>query len=135
MTPLQLIAALLSILVLMIHWAFVLFVALGGVVALAWPRPRVKWLHAGCAIWGASSLLVNMPCPLTWTENSLRHVAGWPPYPSGCLDYYIPRSLALLHLPQIGLHTLVAIALAINMVCYTTLWLRRESHRARRASA
>ena len=44
------IARLAADLVLVVHAAFVLFVVLGGLAALRWPR--VAWLHLPAALWG-----------------------------------------------------------------------------------
>jgi hypothetical protein len=35
--------------VALLHLAFVLFVAVGGLLALRWPR--LAWLHVPCAVW------------------------------------------------------------------------------------
>ncbi len=38
-------------LVLLLHLAFILFVTLGGLLVLRWPR--LAWLHLPAAAWGA----------------------------------------------------------------------------------
>ena len=86
--------------------------------------------HLLCVTWGAASLVLVMPCPLTWTENALRSAAGWQPYPKGCIDTYLPRTLEALHIPQIGLYPLAFVALLINIVCYAILWQRSRVTRS-----
>jgi hypothetical protein len=130
---LHLLAATLSVIVLIIHWAFVLFVALGGVIALAKPIKPIILAHIVCIAWAIASLTIGIPCPLTWTENSLRGIAEMPSYPNGCLDFYIPRTLSLLHLPQMTLHQLALIALLINLVCYVIIFV--SSRRRDRSTA
>jgi hypothetical protein len=117
-------AGFLSIVVLILHYAFVLFVALGGTLALLKPTRFLIAAHLLCVAWGAVSLIFVMPCPLTWTENVLRRSAGWQAYPSGCIDMYLPKILDALHLPQIGLYKLAIIALLINITSYALLWQR-----------
>ena len=38
-------------LVLVLHFAFILFVMLGAVLVLRWRR--IAWIHVPCALWGA----------------------------------------------------------------------------------
>ena len=55
-----------------VHFAFVLFVVLGGLLSLRWPR--VAWLHLPCAGWGALVEFAGLRCPLTTWEHALRGV-------------------------------------------------------------
>ena len=61
-------------LVVLIHFAFVVFVVAGGL--LVWKWPRVAWLHVPCALWGAAVEFGGWVCPLTPLENTLRVRAG-----------------------------------------------------------
>lgn len=54
------------------HFAFVVFVLGGGMLALRWPR--IAWLHLPCAAWGALVEFADLPCPLTAWEHALRGV-------------------------------------------------------------
>src|SRR4051812_2566371 len=106
-------AGLLSILVLILHYAFVLFVGVGGILVWLKPSRLLVGAHLLCVAWGAASLFFAIPCPLTWTENALRRGAGWQPYAVGCIDTYLPKTLDVLHVPQIGLYNLALVALLI----------------------
>jgi hypothetical protein len=50
-------------LVLVVHLAFVLFVVLGGLLALRWRR--VAWVHVPVALYGATIEFLGFVCPLT----------------------------------------------------------------------
>jgi hypothetical protein len=56
--------------VVLVHAAFVLFVVLGGLLALRWPR--VVWFHAPAALWGVLVEVAGLGCPLTPLEHRLR---------------------------------------------------------------
>lgn len=79
--------ALLADAVVLLHFAFLLFVVFGGLLALRWPR--VAWLHLPAAIWGAYVELYNHYCPLTPLENRLRMEGGLTAYGGGFIDHYI----------------------------------------------
>jgi hypothetical protein len=66
--------SLIADLVLIVHFAFVLFVALGGLLVLRWPR--VAWAHVPSAAWGTAIEFSGWICPLTPLENRLRAFAG-----------------------------------------------------------
>src|SRR5205823_7509865 len=61
-------------LVLVIHLGFIVFVALGALLALRWPRSL--WIHAPAATWGILVELAGLGCPLTALEAHLRRSAG-----------------------------------------------------------
>ena len=61
-------------LIVALHFAFVVFVVLGGLLALRWPR--VIWLHMPAVIWGALVEFTGWICPLTPLENRLRRASG-----------------------------------------------------------
>jgi hypothetical protein len=56
--------------VVVVHLLFVLFVCLGGLLVLRWPR--VAWLHLPAAIWGALIEFTGWICPLTPLEDRFR---------------------------------------------------------------
>lgn len=56
------------------HFAFIVFVMVGGLLVLKWPR--VAWLHLPAVLWGALVELMHWSCPLTPLENYLREKAG-----------------------------------------------------------
>lgn len=74
-------------LVVLLHFAFILFVVLGGFVALKWRR--LAWLHVPAALWGALIEFTGGICPLTPLENWLRQAGGASGYASGFTEHYV----------------------------------------------
>jgi hypothetical protein len=112
-------------LVVLLHFAFILFVVLGGLVVFRWPR--FMWLHMPAAAWGAFVELTGWVCPLTPLENRLRIAAGETGYSGGFIEAYLipvvyPDSLT--RWVQISLGVGVV---AINLVLYGLLVARRRS--------
>jgi len=79
-------------LVVLTHFAFVLFVVLGGLLVLRW-RPLI-YLHVPAVIWGAWIEFSGRICPLTPLENMLRLKAGEAGYTGGFIEHYL---LAILY--------------------------------------
>lgn len=73
--------------VAILHGAFILFVILGGLAVLRWPR--LVWLHVPAAIWGAAIELAGWYCPLTSVENYFLRRAGQAGYTDGFVAHYI----------------------------------------------
>jgi len=112
-------------LVLVTHALFVLFVVLGGIAVLRWPR--LAWLHVPAAIWGALIEFAGWICPLTPLENSLRNRGGEGGYEGGFIDHYVTSLIypdGLTRSMQIVIGIFV---LAINAFVYVRLWRRRRS--------
>ena len=75
-------------LVVAAHFVFLIYLPVGGLLALRW-RGTI-WLHAGAVAWAAGSFLVHVPCPLTGIERLTREHAGMAPLGSaGFIDHYI----------------------------------------------
>jgi len=74
-------------LVAVIHFAFIVFVLLGALLLLRWPR--VMWLHLPAAIWGVAIEFAGWFCPLTRLENWLLRRAGESGYEGGFVAHYI----------------------------------------------
>ena len=55
------------------HFAFVVFVIVGGASVVRWPR--MAWVHVPAVFWGALVQLADLPCPLTDLEFALRGTA------------------------------------------------------------
>jgi hypothetical protein len=113
---------LLADLVVVLHLAFVLFVAAGGFLVLRWGWLVV--LHVPCALWGAMIEFSGWYCPLTPLENELREAAGAEPYAGGFIEHYLVPLVypgAITRGMQIALGVAV---LVINAVAYGLVWLR-----------
>lgn len=116
-------------LILLLHFAFVLFVIFGGL--LAWYRWRFALLHVPMVLWSASVNIVPWPCPLTPLENHYRLLAGQAGYQGGFVQHYIAPLIypeGLTH--DLGLAVGLA-ALIWNTLVYGVLWWRKTSSRKR----
>jgi hypothetical protein len=116
--------------VALVHFAFVLFVVFGGL--LAWRWPRLAWLHLPAAAWGASIELAGWMCPLTPLENQLRQAAGAAGYPGGFIDHYLWPLLYPAGLTRETQWALGAGVLLLNGVVYGVLLVRRARSPGRR---
>jgi hypothetical protein len=112
----------LATLVALGHFAFILFVMLGGLLALRWRR--APWAHIPCFVWGSYIELSGGVCPLTPLENSLRRAAGENPYAGSFIEHYI---LPIMYPP--GLTRNVQLTLAFGLVLLNVLvyaWVIRR---------
>jgi hypothetical protein len=73
--------------VMFVHFAFIVFVAVGAV--LAWRWPRLVLLHMPVVLWSAAIVTVGFTCPLTPLEQYLRRRAGESAYDGGFIDHYL----------------------------------------------
>jgi hypothetical protein len=73
--------------VVVLHFAFLAFIVLGGFVAWRW-RGAI-YAHFAVAVWAILSLTIDLTCPLTVLENELRGQAGMPLLETGFIDHYI----------------------------------------------
>jgi hypothetical protein len=74
-------------LIVLFHFAFILFVISGGFLVLRWRW--IIWLHIPCAVWGVLIEFYGWICPLTPWENSLRIAAGSTGYSNVFIAHYI----------------------------------------------
>jgi hypothetical protein len=115
--------SLLADLVVGLHLAFVLFVVLGGLLALRWPR--IAWLHLPAVAWGALIEWRGWICPLTPLEMGLRRRAGEAGYEGGFLDHYL---IPLLYPPGLTRELQLGLAVGVvllNAVVYAVVLRRR----------
>lgn len=73
--------------VVVVHFGFVVFIAVGGL--LAWRWPRLLWPHVASVLYGAGIVVIGWDCPLTPLEKHLRELAGEEGYEGGFIDRYI----------------------------------------------
>lgn len=118
---------LLADLVLVAHLAFVLFALLGGL--LVWRHPKLAWLHVPALLWGVTVEWMDLVCPLTYLEISLRALGGAAGYSGGFVEHYIVPILYPAHLTLNLRYALGAILGGINLAAYACLlaaWRRRQ---------
>jgi len=108
--------------VVFVHFIFILFVVLGGVLVLR--RPRIAWIHLPVAAWGALIEFTGWICPLTPLENRLRMAAGESGYTGSFIgEYLLPVVYPPGLTPRVQL-LLGSGVLAINLVLYGILLAR-----------
>lgn len=113
--------------VVLLHFGFVLFVVLGGLLVLRWRW--IAWLHLPAATWGAFVELYLHICPLTPLENRLRAQAGLSTYGGGFIDHYI---VPIIYPPGLtpALQAMLGIALVAGYVLvYGLAWRRSRGGR------
>jgi hypothetical protein len=110
--------------IVVLHFAFVVFVVLGGLLALRWPR--VIWVHVPAVIWGALIEFTGWICPLTPLENRLRRAAGEAGYQGDFTAQYILPMLYPDGLTRRDQLVLGGIALAVNVAIYALVLVRRR---------
>ncbi len=109
--------------VLILHLCFILFVVLGGLLVLRWPR--VAWAHLPAAIWGALVEVTGWICPLTPLEIAFRRAGGGAAYDTTFVERYLVPLVypsALTRGLQVGLGLLVV---GVNVAVYGAVWRRR----------
>lgn len=118
-------AAIAADLVVLLHFAFIAFVVLGGLLAFRFPA--LVYAHIPAVVWGALIEFWGGICPLTPLENWLRRRGGSDGYAGGFIDHYLvpliyPSGLTRDYQLALGLFVV-----AINAVVYGALLLRRRS--------
>lgn len=108
--------------VVVLHFLFVLFVVLGGLLALRWPR--AAWIHVPAALWGAAIEFAGGICPLTPLENRLRRLGGEAGYTGGFVEHYLLPILYPQALTRDSQYILGGIVIVLNVTLYA-IALRR----------
>ncbi len=107
-------------LVVLVHLAFIVFVVLGGVLALRWRW--IAWVHLPALLWSALLEFCGWMCPLTPLENWLRRAGGASGYSGGFVEQYvlpIVYPAALTREAQVALGLVLCL---INAAIYFRLW-------------
>jgi hypothetical protein len=119
----QMLAHLAAAAVLLIHFAFILFVILGALLALRW-----KWMplvHLSTVAWGVYVELSGRICPLTELENYFRHRAGLAGYSDSFIEHYLLNIIYPAGLTRNIQFILGGIVLGCNIAIYAWLSIRR----------
>jgi hypothetical protein len=114
-------------LVVVIHFGFVLFVVLGGLLVPRWPK--LAWIHLPAAVWGVLIEFFGWICPLTPLENRWRELGGKAGYSGGFIQHYI---VSLLYPDQLSRGTQIVLGtlvLGLNGFVYWMALHRRRSPR------
>ena len=110
--------------VLLLHLGFILFVLLGGLLALRWRRAPL--LHLPAVAWGVYIELSGGLCPLTPLENRLRIAAGEAGYTGGFIEHYLLALIYPAGLTHEIQYVLAAIVVGVNGLAYAWVWRRRR---------
>lgn len=113
----------LAMVVLLVHFLFVLFVVFGGLLVF-W-KSWIAWVHVPIALYGVMIEWVGWVCPLTPLENHLLRRAGRSGYEGGFVEQYI---LPLIYPADFTRGVAIALGvlvLAINLVVYAVYLTRR----------
>ncbi len=74
-----------------VHFAYLAYLIVGGLVAWRWPKTIVA--HAVAAFWAVLIVATPVPCPLTSLQEEFRRLAGQAPLGGGFVDVYIKGKL------------------------------------------
>ena len=103
-------------LIVIFHFAFVLFVVFGGLLVLRWRK--LAYVHLPVALYGTLIELVGWVCPLTPLEKRLRESAGLQGYQGGFVEHYILPVLYPAGLTRGVQLVLGALVIALNLAIY-----------------
>jgi Protein of Unknown function (DUF2784) len=116
--------------IVVVHLGFVLFVVLGGLSALRWPR--AAWIHLPAAAWGVFVEYSGVVCPLTPLEIAMRARGNEAGYAGGFVEHYLLPTIYPAGLTRHIQLVLGSLALLFNVAVYVAV-LRR--YRRRREEA
>jgi hypothetical protein len=119
-------------LVVLVHFGFLLFVSVGGLLVLRWRR--LAWVHVPAAVWGVLIEFAGWVCPLTPLENTLRRRAGGVGYEGGFIDHYVAGLIYPQGLTRSSQVVIGILVLTINLVVYA-LCVGRVRRSTRRGDA
>ena len=113
---------------MLVHFAFLVFLVVGGF--LAWRWPRVIYAHALMVAWGVLITVFSLECPLTGPEDYFRRRAGEEGLGSeGFIDTYLTDVIY----PQEALWLVRGLVAALVLVSWIGFGVLRRRH-ARSAS-
>ena len=120
------------VLIVALHFAFICYVVVGGLLALRWRR--TIWLHVPAVVWGIAIGAKRVDCPLTWVERWARKRAGMAPLPpNGFIAHYITGVIYPARW-AIGVQLAALAVVAVSWMLYVRRHIRRgRAHAATRS--
>jgi Protein of Unknown function (DUF2784) len=118
---------LLADIVLLAHLAFIVFVLLGGLLLLRWPR--LAWLHLPAMIWVVFIEMSGWLCPLTPLENYFRALAGGNVYQGSFIERYLLPLVYPAGLTPFVQLILAGLVILFNAIIYTFIIRARKRNR------
>jgi Protein of Unknown function (DUF2784) len=114
-------------LIVVIHFAFIVFVIFGGFLVLKWGK--VSILHIPCVLWGVLIEFRGWICPLTPLEHHFREAAGGAGYSGGFINNYLMPIIYPEGLTQGMQIALGVIVLAVNLLVYGVVLVKRANRK------
>jgi hypothetical protein len=112
------------------HLAFIMFVMLGGLLLLKWPR--LIYLHLPAVAWGTLVELRGWLCPLTPLEQHYRTLAGETGYSDSFVQHYLLPLIYPAGLTR-DVQTLLAMCvITINLVIYAVMYVKYQRNSRRK---
>lgn len=116
-------------LIVLLHFAFILFVIFGGILVFKWRW--VAWLHVPVVIWGAIIEFMGWICPLTPIENMLRYSGGSAGYSNSFIEHYLLPVIYPAVLTR-ELQTIIGIVVVtINIAIYATVYILQTREKSK----
>jgi hypothetical protein len=113
--------------VLVVHFAFIVFVVGGALLAFRFSW--MPWLHLPAAAWGIWVEIAGRICPLTTLENDLRLRAGLTGYKDSFIEHYLFPVIYPSGLTRGMQLAIAAIVIVTNTALYFLLLRRRRKTR------
>jgi hypothetical protein len=111
---------LLADLVVILHFGFLVFTVLGGLLVCRWRW--FPWIHLPAAIWGGFVEVSGRVCPLTVLENWLRRAGGASGYERDFIDRYVVPIVYPPGLTREIQLVLGALLIVVNVAIYMMAW-------------
>jgi len=115
-------------LILVLHFAFVVFAVLGALLVLKWQW--LAWIHIPLALWATVVEFTGWMCPLTPLEHWLRLKGGMPVEKLGFVEQYLVPLLYPTPLTRPMQMVLGAIVLGVNLMIYGWVLKKRLGGKA-----
>jgi len=112
--------------VVLLHFAFVMFVVAGGLLVFRWHW--LALLHLPAVVWSVLLELRGWLCPLTPLEVKLREAGGQAGYSGGFVEQYMLPVLYPVELDRTMQIAIGCFVIVINVAIYARL-LRRFRNR------
>lgn len=124
-------ASLAADIVVLVHFAFIVFVVAGGLFVMRWPR--AAWIHLPAAAWGAAIVLFGGVCPLTPLELALRRAGCEAGYDTGFIEHYLLPVIYPAGMTRDVQIVLGLIVVGVNLCIYAIALVRRRRVRRLRS--
>jgi len=114
--------------VVLLHFLFILFALLGGLLVIKWKK--MLWLHLAALLWGGYVEFIGRTCSLTPLEVWLQQQAGADLYQGGFISHYL---VPVIYPPGLTLQTqwlIGGILVGVNLLVYCYVFISRWRRKA-----